>query len=96
MVQAEIKGVRGAPQSFGTFATRLTPRNPPLRPCPQNSSQIQSNNISACVKHYQGNSQEYDRSGQSANIPLRAAKELYYKPFAAAVDAGVGNVMCCA
>ena len=55
---------------------------------------IQSNNISACVKHYVFNSQEFDRSGQSANVPLRAAKELYYKPFAAAVDAGVGSAMC--
>jgi len=55
---------------------------------------IQSNNISACVKHFVFNSQESDRSGQSANVPDRAAKELYYKPFAAAVDAGVGSAMC--
>jgi beta-glucosidase len=55
---------------------------------------IQSNNISACVKHYVFNSQEFDRSGQSANVPDRAAKELYYKPFHSAVDAGVGSAMC--
>ncbi len=55
---------------------------------------IQSNNISACVKHYVMNNQEYDRSGMSSNVPLRAAKELYYQPFLAAVDAGVGNAMC--
>ena len=30
----------------------------------------------------------------SANVGNRAAKELYYKPFAAAVDAGVGSAMC--
>ena len=30
----------------------------------------------------------------SSNVPDRAAKELYYKPFAAAVDAGVGSAMC--
>lgn len=30
----------------------------------------------------------------SSNVPIRAAKELYYKPFQAAVDAGVGSAMC--
>jgi beta-glucosidase len=30
----------------------------------------------------------------SSNVPDRPAKELYYKPFAAAVDAGVGSAMC--
>ena len=30
----------------------------------------------------------------SANVPDRAAKELYYKVFGAAVDAGVGSAMC--
>ena len=55
---------------------------------------IQKNNISACVKHYVFNSQENDRSGMSSNVPVRAAKELYYKPFQAAVDAGVGSAMC--
>jgi hypothetical protein len=55
---------------------------------------IQKNNISGCVKHYVFNSQENDRSGMSSNVPVRAAKELYYKPFQAAVDAGVGSAMC--
>ena len=40
------------------------------------------------------NNEENDRSGMSANVGDRAAKELYYKPFAAAVDAGVGSAMC--
>ena len=55
---------------------------------------IQSQNVSGCVKHYVFNSEEDDRSGMSANVGNRAAKELYYKPFAAAVDAGVGSAMC--
>ena len=48
---------------------------------------IQSQNVSGCVKHYVFNNEESDRSGMSANVGNRAAKELYYKPFAAAVDA---------
>jgi beta-glucosidase len=55
---------------------------------------IQSQNVSGCVKHYVFNNEETDRSGMSANVGDRAAKELYYKPFAAAVDAGVGTAMC--
>jgi len=55
---------------------------------------IQSQNVSGCVKHYVFNNEESDRSGMSSNVPDRAAKELYYKPFAAAVDAGVGSAMC--
>ena len=55
---------------------------------------IQSQNVSGCVKHYVFNNEEDDRSGMSANVGNRAAKELYYKPFAAAVDAGVGSAMC--
>ena len=48
----------------------------------------------ANVKHYVFNNEETDRSGMSSNVPDRAAKELYYKPFGAAVDAGVGSAMC--
>lgn len=55
---------------------------------------IQSNNLSACVKHYIFNSQETNRSGMSANIDERVGRELYVPPYAAAVDAGVGFVMC--
>ena len=55
---------------------------------------IQSQNISGCVKHYVFNNEEDDRSGMSSNVPDRPAHELYYKPFAAAVDAGVGVAMC--
>lgn len=55
---------------------------------------IQSNNISACVKHYLDNNQEYNRDSVSENVPTRAQWELYTRPFAAAVDAGVGSAMC--
>ena len=55
---------------------------------------IQSNNISACVKHWIFNSQETDRSGMSSNVPERVGRELYEAPYKAAVDAGVGSVMC--
>lgn len=55
---------------------------------------VQRNNLSACVKHYLNNNQEFDRGSASANVPQRAERELYLKPFAAAVDAGVGSAMC--
>jgi beta-glucosidase len=61
---------------------------------------IQSNNISASVKHWAFNSQELNRGdargspGMSSNIDERTAWELYVPPYRAAVDAGVGTVMC--
>jgi len=61
---------------------------------------IQSQNVSACVKHWVYNSQELHRGdargspGMSSNVPQRAGRELYAPPYAAAVDAGVGTVMC--
>jgi len=55
---------------------------------------IQSNNISACVKHWIFNSQETNRSGMSSNVAERVGRELYEAPYRAAVDAGVGSVMC--
>ena len=55
---------------------------------------IQSNNISACIKHYVANSQEYNRFTMSSNIAKRVLHEVYYPAFKAAVDAGVGSIMC--
>ena len=55
---------------------------------------IQSNNISACVKHWIFNSQETGRSTMSANVDERVGRELYEAPYRAAVDSGVGSVMC--
>lgn len=55
---------------------------------------IQSNNISACVKHFVLNVQEAERHNVSANVDRRTFMELYAPAFEAAVDAGVGCVMC--
>jgi hypothetical protein len=55
---------------------------------------IQSNNISACVKHWIFNNQECNRQSFSANVAERVGRELYTPGFFAAVDAGVGSVMC--
>ena len=61
---------------------------------------VQSNNISTSVKHWAFNSQEVNRGdargspGMSSNVPQRAARELYFPPYAAAIDAGAGTVMC--
>ena len=55
---------------------------------------IQSNNISACVKHFIYNNHECNRAVYSANVPERVGRELYAPGFLAAVDAGVGSVMC--
>lgn len=51
-------------------------------------------NISGCVKHFVLNAQEFDRETVSETASRRARWELYYKPFQAAVDAGVGFAMC--
>ena len=55
---------------------------------------VQSNNISACVKHYILNVQEEARHNVSANVDRRTFMELYVPAFEAAVNAGVGCVMC--
>eukprot|EP01117_Protostelium_nocturnum_P005725 TRINITY_DN2066_c0_g2_i1.p1 TRINITY_DN2066_c0_g2~~TRINITY_DN2066_c0_g2_i1.p1 ORF type:complete len:375 (+),score=109.47 TRINITY_DN2066_c0_g2_i1:72-1196(+) len=55
---------------------------------------VQSNGIIATVKHFVDNNQEKNRTITSANVPQRAQWEIYYPAFKAAVDAGVGSVMC--
>ncbi|KAB8294707.1 hypothetical protein EYC80_006669 [Monilinia laxa] len=61
---------------------------------------IQDAGIIASVKHFIGNEQEYDRnpSGSiaavSSNIDDKTIHELYLWPFADAVHAGAGCVMC--
>ncbi|KAI1848017.1 hypothetical protein JX266_006130 [Neoarthrinium moseri] len=50
--------------------------------------------VVACVKHYILNEQEHFRSGISSNLDDRTMHELYLWPFADAVRAGVGSVMC--
>ncbi|KAK7005807.1 beta-glucosidase [Favolaschia claudopus] len=61
---------------------------------------IQSVGVIANVKHFIGNEQEHYRGGSSApqitssNIDDKTLHELYLWPFAEAVHAGVGSVMC--
>lgn len=56
---------------------------------------IQTNtNVTACVKHLALNSQEFERNSVSETASRRVLWEMYYAPFVAAVDAGVGSAMC--
>ena len=48
----------------------------------------------ATAKHYVNNEQESNRTEVSANLDERTAWELYYQPFIAAIEAGVGSMMC--
>ena len=41
--------------------------------------------------HCLTDNQEFDRRGVSEVVGQREAREIYYVPFAAAVDAGVGS-----
>ncbi|MCJ1448936.1 MAG: hypothetical protein MMC23_009455 [Stictis urceolatum] len=65
---------------------------------------IQSEGVIACSKHYIGNEQEHFRQNpqapfnitdaMSANIDDQTMHELYLWPFADAVRAGTGSIMC--
>ena len=56
---------------------------------------VQSQGTMACIKHYAGNNQEWDRHNVSSDIDERTLHEIYLAPFRAAVEqAGVGAVMC--
>jgi len=55
---------------------------------------IQSAGVIANAKHYVHNNQETNRDTVSAEVDERTRHELYYRPFAGAVDAGVGSIMC--
>ena len=55
---------------------------------------IQSHGVIATVKHFIGYEQEHHRGNYSSNIDDRTLHEVYLRPFAAAVEAGVGAVMC--
>ena len=55
---------------------------------------IQSNNVVANAKHWVMNNQESNRHGDTAVVDERTRFEMYYPPFAGAVQAGVGSVMC--
>ncbi|KAK4198801.1 family 3 putative glycoside hydrolase [Triangularia verruculosa] len=55
---------------------------------------IQSRGVIACAKHYILNEQEHFRGSIDVRIDDRTMHELYLWPFADAVRAGVGSVMC--
>jgi len=55
---------------------------------------VQGMGVIATAKHYVNNEQENDRTTISANLDERTAWELYYRPFMAAVEAGVTSMMC--
>ncbi len=59
---------------------------------------IQGEGVVACAKHWIDNNQEgpshNGRLDASANVGERANRELYYQPFEAAIEAGVGSIMC--
>ncbi len=61
---------------------------------------IQESGVTTSVKHYIGNEQETNRvpvaniSSVSANIDDKTLHEMYLWPFADAVHAGAGSIMC--
>jgi beta-glucosidase len=55
---------------------------------------IQSSGVVACAKHFLLNEQEHFREQLSSNADDKTLHELYLWPFADAVKAGVGSVMC--
>ena len=55
---------------------------------------VQSEGVSATVKHYALNNQEYDRHNVDVTVDERTMREIYLPPFEAAVTKGhVGSVM---
>merc|ERR1719331_570251 len=55
---------------------------------------VQSQNVLAVAKHFAFNQQETHRTTVSSDVAEKVAHELYYPPFKAAIDAGVGAMMC--
>ncbi|KAI8341948.1 glycoside hydrolase superfamily [Chlamydoabsidia padenii] len=55
---------------------------------------IQSQGVIATAKHYIANDQEKNRHTEDSLIDERTFREVYLWPFARAVEAGVGSVMC--
>lgn len=55
---------------------------------------LQSQGVMACVKHFAGNNQEWDRHSVSSDIDERTLHEIYFPAFEAAVkEADVASVM---
>ena len=55
---------------------------------------LQSQGVMACIKHFAGNNQEWDRHSVSSDIDERTLHEIYFPAFEAAVkEADVASVM---
>ncbi|KAJ1533988.1 hypothetical protein HK096_004481, partial [Nowakowskiella sp. JEL0078] len=54
----------------------------------------QESGVIATAKHLIANDQEHGRIGGGSNLDDRTTREVYLAPFEAAVDAGVGAIMC--
>ena len=59
-----------------------------------NVTGIQSEGVIATAKHYDANNQETNRTTINEIIDQRTLREIYMPAFQAAVQAGVGSVMC--
>lgn len=55
---------------------------------------VQSEGAIPTVKHYAENNQEDNRMGVDVNVDEQTLRQIELPPFQAAVDAGVGAVMC--
>lgn len=55
---------------------------------------VQDKGVMAVVKHFAFNEQETDRNLENSVVGERTAWQIYYPPFEAAVNAGVGAFMC--
>jgi beta-glucosidase len=55
---------------------------------------IQSQGVIANAKHYVVNNQETSRLSISEDVDERTRYQMYYPPFAGAIDADVGSIMC--
>lgn len=55
---------------------------------------IQDQGVIATAKHFILNDQELNRQTSSADADERTLREIYLWPFARAVEAGVGSIMC--
>ena len=56
---------------------------------------VQSQGVSACVKHFAANNQEHDRFTVNSVVAERALQEIYFPAFEAAIhDSGCHTVMC--
>lgn len=54
---------------------------------------VQNEGVASCVKHFVGNDTEHERFTINSQIDERTLREVYLRPFEAAVRAGAGAIM---